>query len=53
MEEALVERREILEAAAKEIENEKTIALQTEQKMMDDFEWKLREIEADNRAKVQ
>ena len=53
LEEALVERQEILEAAAKEIENEKTIALQTEQKMMDDFEWKLREIEADNRAKVQ
>ena len=52
MEEALVERREILEAAAKEIENEKTIALQTEQKMMDDFEWKLREIEGENRNKL-
>ena len=52
LEEAIVERQEILEAAAKEIENEKTIALQTEQKMMDDFEWKLREIEGENRNKL-
>ncbi len=48
---ALAERQEILEAAAKEIDHVKTIALQTEQKMMEDFEWKLREIEAEARNK--
>ena len=42
LEEALVEREEILEAAEKEIEATKNIAIQSEQKMMDDFEWKLR-----------
>ena len=26
--------------------------METEQKMMDDFEWKLREIEAENREKL-
>ena len=52
LEEALVEREEILEAAEKEIDNHKTIALETEQKMMDDFEWKLREIEGDYRDKI-
>ena len=26
--------------------------METEQKMMDDFEWKLREIEAENRNKL-
>lgn len=52
LEEALVEREEILEACEKEIQHEKTIAIETEQKMMDDFEWKLREIEADYRGKI-
>ena len=52
LEEALVEREEILEACEKEIQHEKTIAIETEQKMMDDFEWKLREIEAEYRNKI-
>ena len=52
LEEALVEREEILEAAEKEIQGQKTIAIETEQKMMDDFEWKLREIESDYRDKI-
>ena len=52
LEEALVEREEILEACEKEIGHEKTIAIETEQKMMDDFEWKLREIEAEYRGKI-
>ena len=42
LEEALVEREEILEAAEKEIEATKNIAIQSEQKMMIDFGWKLR-----------
>ena len=49
---ALIEREEILEAAEKEIQQTKNIAIETEQKMMDDFEWKLREIEAENRNKL-
>ncbi len=52
LEEALVEREEILEACEREIGHEKTIAIETEQKMMDDFEWKLREIEAEYRGKI-
>ena len=52
LEEALIERHEILEAASKEIEHEKTIAIEREQAMMDDFEWKLREIECENRKKM-
>ena len=52
LEEALVEREEILEAAEKEIEATKNIAIESEQKMMDDFEWKLREIEAEYRKKI-
>merc|ERR1712223_749180 len=52
LEEALVEREEILEAAEKEIQAQKTMAIETEQKMMDDFEWKLREIESDYRDKI-
>merc|ERR1719492_210145 len=52
LEEALIEREEILEAAEKEIQSQKTIAIETEQKMMDDFEWKLREIESDYRDKI-
>ncbi len=53
LEEALSERQEILEAAAKEIDHVRTIAMRTEQKMMDDFEWKLREIESEGRTKAQ
>ena len=34
----IIEREEILEAAEKEIQSQKTIAIETEQKMMDDFE---------------
>ena len=34
----MVEREEILEAADKEIQHTKNIAMETEQKMMDDFE---------------
>ena len=49
---ALVEREEILEAAEKEIQHTKNIAIETEQKMMDDFEWKLREIEGEYRDKL-
>ena len=49
---ALVEREEILEAAEKEIQQTKNIAIETEQKMMDDFEWKLREIEGEYRDKM-
>ena len=52
LEEALMERQEILEAAAKEIDHHKSIAVEMEQKMMDDFEWKLREIEAEYRKKI-
>lgn len=52
LEEALVEREEILEAAEKEIQAQKTMAIETEQKMMDDFEWKLREIESEYREKI-
>ena len=52
LEEALVEREEILEACEKEIQHERTIAIETEQKMMDDFEWKLREIESEYRTKI-
>ena len=52
LEEALVEREEILEAAEKEIEAHKDKAIESEQKMMDDFEWKLREIEKDFRDKI-
>merc|ERR1711976_1063096 len=48
----LIEREEILEAAEKEIQSTKTMAIETEQKMMDDFEWKLREIESDYRDKI-
>ena len=48
----MVEREEILEAAEKEIQAQKTMAIETEQKMMDDFEWKLREIESDYRDKI-
>ena len=52
LEEALVEREQILEAAEKEIENERNIAIELEQKLMEDFEWKLREVEGEYRTKI-
>ena len=52
LEEALVEREQILEACEKEIEHEKNIAIELEQKMMEDFEWKLREAERGYTAKA-
>jgi len=52
LEEALVEREQILEACEKEIEHERNIAIELEQKMMEDFEWKLREVEGGYRTKI-
>ena len=52
LEGALVEREQILEAAEKEIENERNIAIELEQKLMEDFEWKLREVEGEYRTKI-
>lgn len=52
LEEALVEREQILEACDKEIEQERNIAIELEQKMMEDFEWKLREVESGYRQKI-
>merc|ERR1711872_758859 len=52
LEEALVEREQILEACEKEIEHERNIAIELEQKMMEDFEWKLREVEGEYRTKI-
>ncbi|CAB4069922.1 unnamed protein product [Lepeophtheirus salmonis] len=52
LEQALTEREEILLAAGDEIQNEKDIALEIEQRLMDDFEWKLREIEREHRHKL-
>merc|ERR1712223_2079507 len=52
LEEAIVEREQILEAAEKEIENERNIAIELEQKLMEDFEWKLREVEGEYRTKI-
>ena len=52
LEEALIEREQILEACEKEIEQERNIAIELEQKMMEDFEWKLREVESGYRQKI-
>ena len=52
LEGALVEREQILEACEKEIENERNIAIELEQKLMEDFEWKLREVEGEYRTKI-
>lgn len=52
LEEALVEREQILGACEKEIEQERNIAIELEQKMMEDFEWKLREVEGGYRQKI-
>ncbi len=47
LETAAKERQEILEAAQKEIEYHRSIAAELETSMIEDFEWKLHEIEAD------
>lgn len=52
LEEALVEREQILEACEKEIEQERNIAIELEQKMLEDFEWKLREVEGGYKQKI-
>merc|ERR1712106_803122 len=52
LEEALVEREQILEACGKEIDHERNIAIELEQKMMEDFEWKLREVEGGYKTKI-
>ncbi len=52
LEEALVEREQILEACEKEIEQERNIAIELEQKMLEDFEWKLREVEGGYKTKI-
>lgn len=52
LEDAAKERQEILEAAEKEIEYHRSIAAELEQTMIDDFEWKLHEIEADYNRKL-
>merc|ERR1711970_1520841 len=52
LEEALIEREQILGACEKEIEHERNIAIELEHKMMEDFEWKLREVEGGYRMKI-
>lgn len=52
LEEAIVEREQILAACEKEIEQERNIAIELEQKMMEDFEWKLRELERAHRQTI-
>ena len=47
LEDATKERQEILEAAEREIEYHRSIAADLEQSLIEDFEWKLHEIEAD------
>ncbi|CAB4064334.1 NUAK family SNF1-like kinase 1,Serine/threonine-protein kinase par-1,NUAK family SNF1-like kinase 2 [Lepeophtheirus salmonis] len=48
---AVEERQELLEAAEKEIEYHRLIAAEIEQNMIDDFEWKLHEIESEYNKK--
>merc|ERR1712241_135562 len=56
MEEALQaaysERNEIIETCRKEVEFHRTIASELEQSIMEDFEWKLHEMEKDYNAKL-
>jgi myosin heavy subunit len=52
LEDAAKEREEILEAAEKEIEYHRSIAADLEQSLIEDFEWKLHEIEADFHKKL-
>ena len=47
-----MEREQILAACEKEIEQERNIAIELEQKMLEDFEWKLREVEGDCRTRI-
>ncbi len=46
------ERQDILQAAEKEIEYHRSIACELEQTMLEDFEWKIHEIEADFHRKL-
>jgi len=52
LQEAFVEREQILSACQIEIEEERNIAFELEQKLMEDFEWKLREVEGDHKTKI-
>lgn len=52
LEEALVEREQILLACEKEIEQERDIAIELEQKMLEDFELKLREVEGGYKTQI-
>jgi signal transduction protein with GAF and PtsI domain len=52
LEDAAKERQEILEAAEREIEYHRSIAADLEQSLIEDFEWKLHEIEADFHKKL-
>ena len=52
LETAARERQEILEAAEKEIEYHRSIAAELETSMINDFEWKLHEIEAEYNRKL-
>ena len=47
LEAAAAERQEILLAAEQEIEYHRSIAAELERSMMEDFDWKVHEIEAD------
>ena len=47
LEAAAAERQEILLAAEQEIEYHRSIAAELERTMIEDFEWKVHEIEAD------
>ena len=47
LETAAKERQEILEAAEKEIDYHRSIAAELESSMINDFEWKLHEIESE------
>jgi electron transfer flavoprotein alpha subunit len=52
LETAARERQEILEAAEKEIEYHRSIAAELETSMINDFEWKLHEIESEYKRKL-
>ena len=52
LEDAARERQEILEAAEREIEYHRSIAAELETTMIEDFEWKLHEIEAGYNQKL-
>ena len=52
LEAAAKERQEILEAAEKEIEYHRSIAAELETSMINDFEWKLHEIESEYNRKL-